>query len=214
MILSLGMSFRVVWVKFFMQSWFPFVPTPQSPALCHICQFCPFQSYLVSGGPSGYLSHPPTSGPKMPLPWPPMLLGRMQHIYRETQGTQSLQAFWASPWVGLQTVCLELPWSGTFAVEPSILSTWRPSVGASADTAGIRVWFPFTLTGLISLFYKGLSRIFSSTTVQKLNSLAFTISYGPDITSLSDFWKNHSFDTTDLCSRVSLCFLIHCAGFS
>ena len=207
------MSFRVVWVKFFMQSWFPFVPTPQSPALCHICQFCPFQSYLVSGGPSGYLSHPPTSGPKMPLPWPPMLLGRMQCMYWETQGTQSLQPFWSSPWVGLQTVCLELPWLGTFAVETNILSTWRSSVDASAETAGVRGWFPFRLTGVI-LLYKGLWRIFSSTTVQKLNCLAFTVSYGPDCTSVPDYWKNHSFDTIDLCSEVSLCFLIHCADFS
>ena len=96
MILSLGFSSRGFWVRYFMQSWFPLVPTPQSPALCHICLLCPFQSYLVSGGPSGSLSHPPPPGPRMPLPWPPMLLGRMQHMYRWTQGTQSLQPFWAS----------------------------------------------------------------------------------------------------------------------
>ena len=214
MILSLGLSSRGVWVRYFIQSWFPLVPTSQSPGLCHICLLCPFQSYLVSGGPSGSLSHPPPPGPRMPLPWPPMLLGRMQRMYWEIQGTQSLQPFWASLWVGLQTVCLELPWLGTFAVEASILSTWRPSVDASAETAGVRGWFPFRLTGLISLLYKRLSRIFSSTTVQKLNSLAFTISYSPDCTSVPDYWKNHSFDTTDLCSKVSLCFLIHCASFS
>ena len=50
-----------------MQSWFPFVPTPQSPALCHICLLCPFQSYLVSGVPSGSLSYPPSPGPRIPL---------------------------------------------------------------------------------------------------------------------------------------------------
>ena len=65
-----------------------------------------------------------------------------------------------------------------------------------------------------SLLYKGLSRIFSSTTVQKLSSSAFTLSYGPDHTSVHDYWKNHSFDTTYLCSKVSLWFLIHCPGFS
>ena len=118
------------------------------------------------------------------------------------------------PGVELQTICLELQWLGSFAVEEYILSTWRPSVDASAESAGVTGWFLFRLTGLISLFYKGISRIFSSTTVQKLNSLAFTHSYGPDCTSVHDYWKNHSFDTTDLCSKVSLCFLIHCAGFS
>ena len=114
----------------------------------------------------------------------------------------------------LQTVCLELLWLETFEVKASILSTWRPSVDASAESAGVTGWFPFRLTGLISLLHKGLSGIFSSTTIQKLNSLAFTLSYGPDSTSVHDYWKNHSFVTTDLCSKVSLCFLIHCAGFS
>ena len=96
MILSFGLSSRGFWVRYFMQSWFPLVPTHQSPALCHICLLCPFQSYFVSGGPSGSLSHTPPPGPRMPLPWPPVLLGRMQHMYRWTQGTQSLQPFWDS----------------------------------------------------------------------------------------------------------------------
>ena len=64
--------------------------------VCHIYLLCPFQSYLVSDGPSGSLSYPPPPGSKMPLPWPPMLLGIMQHLYQGTQGTQSLQLFWAS----------------------------------------------------------------------------------------------------------------------
>ena len=96
MTLSLGFSSRGFWVRYFMQSWFLLVPTPQSPALCHICLLCPFESYLVSGGSRGSLSHPPPPGPRMPLPWPPMLLGRMQLMHHETQGTQSLQPFWAS----------------------------------------------------------------------------------------------------------------------
>ena len=32
----------------------------------------------------------------------------------------------------------ELPWSGTFAVEASVLPIWRASVDASAKTAGVR----------------------------------------------------------------------------
>ena len=42
------------------------------------------------------------------------------------------------PGVELQTICLELQWLGSFAVEEYILSTWRPSVDASAETAGVR----------------------------------------------------------------------------
>ena len=33
------------------------------------------------------------------------------------------------------------------------------------------------------------------------------------LTSIHDYWKNHSFDYTDLCPQ-SLCFLIHCLGLS
>ena len=40
------------------------------------------------------------------------------------------------------------------------------SIGASASV-NIQGWFPLGLTGLISLQFKGLSRIFSSTTMQK-----------------------------------------------
>ena len=45
------------------------------------------------------------------------------------------------------------------------------SIGASASASGlpmnIQGWFPLGFTGLISLLFKGLSRVFSSTTVWK-----------------------------------------------
>ena len=44
-----------------------------------------------------------------------------------------------------------------------------------------------------------LSRVFSSTTIQKHHSLALILLYGPTLTSVHDYWKNHSFDHTDLC---------------
>ena len=45
------------------------------------------------------------------------------------------------------------------------------SIGASASASvlqkSIQSWFPVRLTGLISLLSKGLSRVFSSTTIEK-----------------------------------------------
>ena len=138
MILLLGFSFRGFWVWYFMRSWFPFVPTAQAPALCHICLLCPFHSYLVSGGPSGSLSHHPPPGPRMPF------LG-LQFCWGECNsgigGPRVHRAFSLSELpsgVELQIICLELPWLGTFAVEASVLSTWRLSVDVSAETAGVR----------------------------------------------------------------------------
>ena len=76
-------------------------------------------------------------------------------------------------------------------------------IGASASASvlpvNIQGWFPSGLTSLISL----LSRDFqvSSPTLQfkSMNSLRLSLLYGPTLTSLHDYWKNHSFDYMDLC---------------
>ena len=44
------------------------------------------------------------------------------------------------------------------------------------------------------LAVQGLSRVFSNTTAQKHQSLALSILYSPTISSIHDYWKNHSFD--------------------
>ena len=80
-------------------------------------------------------------------------------------------------------------------------------------------------TGLISfrmdwldlLAVTGLSRVFSNTTVQKHQFFSaqlsfflffiffFSFLYSPTLTSLHDYWKNHSLDEMDFCwqSNVS-----------
>ena len=44
---------------------------------------------------------------------------------------------------------------------------------------------------------KGLSRVFSNTTVQKHPFFCVQL-YGQTLTSVHDHWENHSFDSTDL----------------
>ena len=51
-------------------------------------------------------------------------------------------------------------------------------------------WFPLGLTGLISLQSKGLS----NTTVQKHQFFNTQLLHSPALTSIHDYWKNHSFD--------------------
>ena len=34
---------------------------------------------------------------------------------------------------------------------------------------------------------------------KSINSLALSLLYGPNLTSIHDYWKNHSFDCIDLC---------------
>ena len=75
------------------------------------------------------------------------------------------------------------------------------SIGASTSASilsmHIHIWFPLGLAGLISLQSKGLSRIFSNTTVQKHQFLLCSTFFMVQLTSIHDYWKNHSFDYTD-----------------
>ena len=68
--------------------------------------------------------------------------------------------------------CLQsFPVSGSFPVSP-FFTSGSQSIGVSASASvlqmSIQDWSPLRLTGLISLQSKGLSRVFSNTTVQKL----------------------------------------------
>ena len=122
-----------------MQSWFPLFPTPQSPAVCHICLLCPFQAYLVSDGPSGSLSHPPLPGRECPLIGLQCCWGECNAGIGRRRVHRAFSLSELPLGVELQTLCLKLPQLGSFAVEAPVLSTWRPSVDASAETSGVRV---------------------------------------------------------------------------
>jgi len=41
-----------------------------------------------------------------------------------------------------------------------------------------------------------------------INSLMLSILYGPNLTSIHDYWRNHSFDWMDLCSQSKTCLLL------
>ena len=79
-------------------------------------------------------------------------------------------------------------WSFSFSISPS------------NDYSGL-IYFTtdwFNLLGRV----KGLSRVFSSTTVRKHQFfLALSLLYGSALTSLCDYWKSHSSDYTVLCQQ-------------
>ena len=68
------------------------------------------------------------------------------------------------------------------------------SASASVLSMNTQDWSPLGWTGWISLQFKGLSRVFSNTTVQKHQFFAAQLSYSPTVVSVHDYWKNHSFD--------------------
>ena len=107
-------------------------------------------------------------------------------------GTEGCQ----QPWLvvtSLQSVSIYILPSLLSLCELSLFASGGQSVGASVSASvlpmNIQGWFPLGLTGLITLLSKGLSRVFSSTTVWKHQFLSLL--YGPTSTSIYDYWKNH-----------------------
>jgi len=105
--------------------------------------------------------------------------------------------------------CLQsFPASGSFQMSQFFASGGQ-SIGVSASASvlpmNIQDWFPLGWTGWIFLQSKGLSRVFSNTTVQKHQFFGTQLFYCSALTSIHDYWKNHGFDWTDLCwqSNVS-----------
>ena len=76
-------------------------------------------------------------------------------------------------------------WGGQ-STEVSALASFLPKKSQG--------WSPSEWTGWISLKSKGLSRVFSNTTVQNINSSALSLLHSPTLTSIHDHWKNHSLD--------------------
>ena len=80
----------------------------------------------------------------------------------------------------------------------SILCIRWPSIRASASVSVLSMyiqgWFSLVWTSLISLQSKGLSRVFSNSTVQKQQFLGLQFPYGPALTPIHNCWKNNSFD--------------------
>ena len=82
---------------------------------------------------------------------------------------------WCHPTISSSVIpfssCLQsFPASGSFPMSQPF--AWGgQSIGVSASASvlpmNIQDWFPLGLTGLISLYFKGLSRVFTKTTVQK-----------------------------------------------
>ena len=54
--------------------------------------------------------------------------------------------------------------------------------------------FPLGLTGLTSLQSEGLSRVSPAPQFESVNSLVLSLPYGPSLTSIRDYWEDHSFD--------------------
>ena len=77
------------------------------------------------------------------------------------------------------------------------------STGASTSVLpmNIKSWFPLRLTGLTSLLPRDSQGSSPTPQFGGISSLALSLLYGPTLTFVHDYWKNHSSDFTDLCMK-------------
>ena len=115
--------------------------------------------------------------------------------------------------------CLQsFPESGTFPMS-RLFTSGGQSVGASATASAlpmnIQGWFPVGLTSVISLSPKDSQESSPAPQFKSINFLPLSLLYGPTLTSVYDYWENHSFDYKNLfLANRCLCFLICFLGLS
>ena len=104
---------------------------------------------------------------------------------------------WCHPTISPSVVCFcfcpqSFPASGSFLMN-QLFASGGQSIGASVSASVIPIniqdLFPLALTGLMSLLFKGLSRVFSSTTIWKHQFCGTQHYYGPTLTSVHNYWK-------------------------
>ena len=91
------------------------------------------------------------------------------------------------------------PASGSIPVSQLFASggqSIRVSASASVLPMDIQGWFPLRLTDLI-LQSKGLS----APQFENISSLVLSLLYGPTLTFIHDYWKNHSLEYSYLCQQ-------------
>ena len=109
---------------------------------------------------------------------------------------------WCHPTISSSVIhfssCLQsFPASGSFQMSqlfPSGGLSIRVSASPSDLPMNIQDCSPLGRTGWISLQSKGLSKVFSNTTIWSINSSELSFFYSPTLTSIHDHWKNHSLD--------------------
>jgi len=121
-------------------------------------------------------------------------------------------SWWYHPTIsssnGLFSCLQSSPTSGSFLMS-QLFTLCGQSIGASASASAfpmdIRDWFLLGLTGLISLQSKGLSRVFSNTTVQKHQFFGVQPSLCMlPINPLSDSWFANIFSYSVGCHSILL----------
>ena len=97
------------------------------------------------------------------------------------------------------------PGTGSFPM-CRLFASGGQSIGVSPSILPMNIQgsSPLGLTGLISLLPKGLLKSPPALQFKSISSPVLSLLIGPTLTSVSDYWKNHSFDYMDLCQQSDI----------
>ena len=95
-----------------------------------------------------------------------------------------------------------IPSIGVFSSESVLCIRWPKywslsfSISLSNESSGL---ISFTIDWFDLLTVLGTEEYSPGPQFKSINSLVLSLLYGPAVTFIHDYWKNHSFDCTDLC---------------
>ena len=115
--------------------------------------------------------------------------------------------WWCHPTISSSVIpfssCLQsFPESRSFPMSQFFASgaqSTRTSASASVLPMNIQDWLVWSPCSP-----RDSQESFPTPQFQSINSLAFSLLYGPTVTFIHDYWKNHSFDYMDLCQQSNV----------
>ena len=127
-------------------------------------------------------------------PWPSPSPGACSNSRPLSQWCHSNHLVFCHPLLLLPSI---FPSIRVFSNESVLRIRW-PNIGVSASASvlpmNIQGWFPLGWTGWISLQSKDSQESSPTPQFKSISSSVLSFLYGPTLTSIHDYWKNHSFD--------------------
>ena len=118
--------------------------------------------------------------------------------------------WWFHPTISSSVIlfssCLQsFPVTGSFLMSPFFTSVGQSiggSISASVFPMNIQDWFPLGWLGGSPCSPRHSQQTCPKLEFKTINYLSLTILYSANVTSIHDNWKNHSFDYTEIFSKV------------
>ena len=112
----------------------------------------------------------------------------------------------------LFSFCLQsFPASGSFPMS-WLFTSGGQIIGALASLLSMNIqgWFPFRLTPWSPCCPRASQKSSPAPQFESINSSALSFLYGPTLTSVHNYWKDHSFGYMDHCCHIFIkyCFKV------